>query len=71
MKKKLISILFCVSLIYSLGGCQKTPSSLQEESTVKENSETVTEENNAQEYSSLFGASQQQLNVIDELQNVL
>lgn len=66
MKKKLISILFCISLICSMGGCQKAPSSLQEESTVKENSETVTEENNAQEYSSLFGASQQQLNVIDD-----
>lgn len=31
MKKKLISLLFCVCLICGMGGCQTTPSSLQEE----------------------------------------
>lgn len=30
MKKKLISLLFCVCLICGMGGCQTTPSSLQE-----------------------------------------
>lgn len=66
MKKKLISILFGVSLICSMGGCQKAPSSLQEESTVEENAVEVKEDNETQEYSNLFGASQQQLNVIDD-----
>lgn len=53
MKKKLISIVFCVCLICSVGGCQKAPSSLQKENT-------------EQEYSTLFGAANQPLNVIDD-----
>lgn len=66
MKKKLISILFCVCLVCSMGGCQKTPSSLQEENTIEEAGEEEIEEKATKEYSSLFGASNEPLHVIDD-----
>lgn len=83
MKRKLISILFGMSLICSLGGCQTTPSSLTEEESVQKEASvtTETEENTMEEaknskeeektaeelqYSSLFGAKQKELNIIED-----
>lgn len=58
MKKKVLQLLLCISLICSMGGCQQASSSLTEE--------TVTKEEEKESYSTLFGAKDRQLNVLED-----
>ena len=75
MKKKLISLLLGMSLICSLGGCHAASSSLVEEESEKTEEVGKQEETEKQkgteneattEYSSLFGAKDKELNIIED-----
>lgn len=67
MKKKLFQLLFCTGLICVMGGCQQASSSFTENTGVEE---VVKEENIEDEvvenYSSLFGAKDRELNMIED-----
>lgn len=72
MKKKLLQVLLCIGLICSLGGCQKASSSLPEEKIENEGQEQTNSTDTQKvtetkvNYSSLFGAMDRELNIIED-----